>query len=103
MLAVLDDRHAQVTQMLRVFHLLEQDPGAALLAREVLDVRLDRVLHDVVAEHHDELVAVDEVLGQAERLGDAAGLGLVGVAQALHPSSRPSPSSRRNSPAGCRR
>ena len=34
---------------------------AALLAREIVDERLDRVLEDVVAEHHQELVAVDEV------------------------------------------
>ena len=82
--AVLDDRHAEVAQVLRILHLLEQHPCATLLTLEVLDVRRERVLQDVVAEHDQELVAVHEVLGEAKRLGDPAGLRLVRVAQAPH-------------------
>src|SRR5436190_1865150 len=67
---VFDDRHAVG---LRVLDLLQQDPGAALLAAEVLDVRRDRLAQDVVAQDDDALLAVDELLGQSERLGDAAG------------------------------
>ena len=39
----------------------------------------DRPLEHVVGEHHDAAVAVDEPLGQPERVRDAAGLLLVAV------------------------
>jgi hypothetical protein len=61
----------------------EQDLSAARLCGERLDVRPDAVLDDVVAEHDDDAVVVGEMLGQAERLGDAALAFLVGVVELL--------------------
>ena len=46
---------------------------------EVLDDRLQRLLEDVVGEHHANLVARDEPLREPERVGDAAGFLLVAV------------------------
>src|SRR5438132_27426 len=72
------DRNAQVTQMGRILHLLEQNPTAASLIDEVLNVRRDGLAEDVVAEHDHDLVAVDEALAQAKRFGNPAGAGLIG-------------------------
>ena len=41
------------------------------------------MLEDVVGEHHREAIAVDEALREPERLGDAAGILLVGVEKAV--------------------
>ena len=49
------------------------------------------------------LLAVGEVLGEAERLGDAAFAFLVGVIEVLSPNCLPLPSSRRKSPEFVRR
>ena len=43
----------------------------------------DGFFEDVVAQDHADLVAVGEVLGQRERVGDAAFAFLVGVVQML--------------------
>ena len=48
---------------------------------EGVDHRLDRSLHDVVGQHHQHRVAVDESGRQPEGLGDAAGPVLVAVAE----------------------
>ena len=50
---------------------------------EALDAVAQRVLEDVVGQHHREAVAVDEPFGEAERLGDAAGVRLVRVEETV--------------------
>ena len=71
--------HAEVAEVLGVGLAGEHDAGPVLLRREVLDDRADRALEHVVGEHHHARVAVDEPLGEPERLGDAAGPLLVAV------------------------
>ena len=61
----------------------EHDAGATLLPAKGLVARLDRPLEDVVREKDDAPVLGDELLRQAERLSDAAGLVLVGIEEAL--------------------
>ncbi len=59
----------------------QEDAGAGRVGPEGVDHGLDGALHDVVGQHDEHGLAVDEVLGQAERLGDAAGILLIGVGQ----------------------
>jgi hypothetical protein len=60
-----DLRHAEA---FGVVHFLEQDAGAALLAPESVHRPGNRLLDDVVAQHHAELLAVGEVMRQVQRL-----------------------------------
>ena len=57
----------------------EDEARAEVLAAEGLDDGPDRPLEHVVGEHDDAGIAVDEALGEAERLRDAARLLLVAV------------------------
>ncbi len=76
-----EDRHAEVTQVLGLGHLGEQDARADRVGLEGVDHRTDGVLDDVVGQHDEDGAAPGEVRGQAERLGDAARLLLVGVGE----------------------
>ena len=74
--------------MLQVLDLLdrrEEDPSPVLLLCEVLDRRPERALEHVVGEHDADPVAGSEPLRQPERLGDPAGLLLVGVEEPVDP------------------
>ncbi|HEV3497035.1 MAG TPA: aminotransferase class V-fold PLP-dependent enzyme, partial [Actinomycetes bacterium] len=76
---------AEVAEMGRLRHPREKDAGALLLGQEVGDRGGQRPLHDVVGEHDDQVVVVDEAAGQAQGLGDASGALLVGVDEAVDP------------------
>jgi hypothetical protein len=70
-------------QVLRVVLVCEQDPTPVLLVAKRVDDRSQRSFEDVVRQHDDAVVAVDEVLGEPERLRNPARLRLVGVEQAV--------------------
>jgi hypothetical protein len=61
--------------------LFEQNSCAALLLLERFDCVGDRLLQNVIAQDHADLVTVREVLGQRQRVGDAAFTFLIGVIQ----------------------
>jgi hypothetical protein len=61
----------------------QEDSRPNLLALEVRHERLDGSLHDVVGQHDHRAIAVNESLGQAKRLGDAARPLLIRVQQAV--------------------
>src|SRR4029077_2758868 len=71
--------YPKVSQVLWIVDFGEQDAPAPLLLTESLDGGPDRVLEDVVAEHHDHLVVLDKPLRQPERLRDSARVLLVGI------------------------
>ena len=75
--------HAEVAQVRWIRLLAEHDARAVLLLAKRFDAGPDRPLKDVVGQEDDATVTGDELLGQAEGLGDAAGLVLVGVEEAL--------------------
>src|SRR5688572_7775462 len=75
-LPALELHHAET---LRIGHFLEKDLGARGLREEVCNGVLDVLLDDVVAEDHDDLVAIGEVFREFERIGDAALAFLIGV------------------------
>ncbi len=83
--------HPKVSQVLWILDFGEQDAPAPLLLTESLDGGPDRVLEDVVAEHHDHLVVLDKPLRQPERLRDSAGVLLVGIEQPVDPPLVPVP------------
>ena len=70
-----------MAQVLGLGDRCEHDPGAGDLGGEGLDRRSDRRAEDVVGQHHEHVIVADELLGQAQRLGDPAGALLVGVEQ----------------------
>ena len=74
-----------MAKMLGFGFLGKDDTRASLLFLESLDARPDRTLEEVVREHHHAPIPGDELLGQAQRLGDAACLLLVGVEEAVDP------------------
>ena len=75
-----DFGHAEA---LGVRHFLEQDVGALGLLAETVRGRQDVALDDVVAQHHADLLAVGEMFGQRQGVGDAAFAFLVGVVDVL--------------------
>src|SRR5690606_33745482 len=88
-LRLLDDADAAVAGQLRhaepfrVVHLLEQDLCTLALVPEAADRLGERVLEEIVAQDHDDRLAIGEVLGQAQRLRDPALAFLVRVVQVL--------------------
>ncbi len=70
-------------EALGVVHFLEQNVRARGLLAETVRRVPDIALDDVVAEDHADLVAVGEVLGQPQGVGDAAFAFLVGVVDVL--------------------
>ena len=95
MLGLLDDagdpvllvegRHAQVAEVLLVVGRGEQDPGTVGVGPEGVHHGPDRVLADVVGQHHQHRVTVDEPGGQAQCLGDPTRTLLVAVAELVDP------------------
>ena len=85
----LDDLGAAVvtesgdTEPLGVRNFVQKHPGAGALLPEPLGNRGDAVADQVVPEDDAHGVAVNESLGQAQRLGDAAGALLVRVGETL--------------------
>ena len=77
--AVLDARDAEMTEMLGLAHVREQNPRSGALPSEVVDRRRDRTPEDVVGEHHDDALVADELAGKPERLRDSAGTLLIAV------------------------
>ena len=70
-----------------IAHVVAEDRGPV----EALDRRLELLadpfaVEDVVAQDQADPIAGDELLADQERLGDAPGLGLLGVAQASRPT-----------------
>ena len=63
--------------------LFQQNLGAGPLLLEILRHVPDAAFDDVVAQDHADRFAVGEMLGQAQRVGDAAFALLVGVVQML--------------------
>ena len=61
----------------------EEHARSPSLGGEALDCRRDLLLVEVVGEHDDDRIAADELFGETERLGDAAGALLIGVEEAL--------------------
>src|SRR5208283_5858776 len=59
---------------------LEEDFSAALLPAELLDGLADAFLYDVVAQDHAGFLAFREILGQLQRVGDAALAFLIAIA-----------------------
>ena len=57
---------------LRVRHLLQQDHGVGGALAEAVDEALDAVAQQVVAEEHAERVVADELLGDQDRVRQAA-------------------------------
>ena len=88
-----------MAEVLGVFHLLEQDAGALRCWREVLDERRDRLSRMLSPSMTTNLSPSTKFSRQAERLGDAAGLGLVRVAEVLQAELAAVAEQRRNSPA----
>ena len=80
---VAEDGHAEVAQVLGLGHLGQQDARADRIGAERLDHGPDGPLDDVVGQHDEHRPAPGEVLGQPERLGDAARLLLVRVGQLI--------------------
>src|SRR5438477_3926918 len=74
---------AEMIEVLAVLFTPEHHPRSLGLLPEGVDAGTDRGAEDVVAEQDDRPVAADEVLGQAQRLGDSAGPVLVRVEQAV--------------------
>src|ERR1700730_4665600 len=62
----------------RVFDFLEENSCTPLLAPELLDGVANAAFNDVVAKDDAQLLAVGEVLGQAQRFRDAALAFLIG-------------------------
>src|SRR5215218_3738358 len=71
--------------MLRILLSREHDSPTALLVLEVLDGRLDRALEDVVREHYEHAIVAGKALREAQRIGNAALLLLVGILQEADP------------------
>ncbi len=69
--------------MRKIRLLAQHDARPAQLLAKGFDAGPDRPLKDVVGQENDTTVTGHEPLGQAKRLGDAAGLVLVGIQQAL--------------------
>ena len=78
---IAEDRDAEVAQVLRLGHRASRMRAPVGIGPEGVDHGPDGALHDVVGQHDEHRVAVDEALGQAQGLGDAAGLLLVGVGE----------------------
>ena len=76
-----EGRHPQMAQVLVLLHRCEQDAGSVGVGGEGVDHRFDGPFDDVVGQHDQHRVAVDEPGGQPEGLGDAAGLLLIAVAE----------------------
>jgi hypothetical protein len=76
-------RHAEVAQVFQVGLTREHHPRPAGLHCEGVDAGPQRSLENVVREKHHAAVAGHELLGEAERLRDPAGLLLVGVEEAI--------------------
>ena len=74
---------------LRVGDLLEQDVGPELLRAEPVGGLADAAFDDVVAQYHADLVAVGEMFGQIQGVGDSAFALLVGVVDVLEPELLP--------------
>src|SRR5438270_11331856 len=72
-------------QLARSLQRFQKEPTALRLFDKMLHVRGDALAEDVVAEHDDHFVAVDEALAQTQRLGDAACLRLIRELQAPQP------------------
>ena len=81
--ATMEGGHAEVSQVLVVGLAGEHDPGATFLLGKRLDAGAQTLLEHVVAKHDHRPVAAHEPLRQAQRFGDASGLLLVRVEEAL--------------------
>src|SRR5581483_6885230 len=77
--------YAEMPEVLLLVDAREDDTRAPLLRLEPLDDRPERALEDVVGEEDAATLAADEPLRKPERLGDPAGLLLVGVQEPLDP------------------
>src|SRR5439155_4135344 len=71
--------HAQVAKVIAIAQPGEHDPGATRLPVERLHAGPERALEDVVGKQHNAAVPADELLSQAERLGDPTRLFLVRI------------------------
>src|SRR5206468_6847505 len=76
-------RDAEVTQVLAVGLMRQDDASAPVLLHKGVDAVTDRALENVVGEKDHAAVVAYELLRQAQRFGDPARLVLVGVRQAL--------------------
>src|SRR6478672_9489489 len=74
---------AKVAQVLSVSLVREDDACSVRLLGEGVGAVFQTPLEDVVSEHHHHAIAVNESLGEAEGLGDAARLLLVRIEQSL--------------------
>jgi hypothetical protein len=68
---------------LRVFHFLEQDARSPALMPECFRGAEDVALDDVIAEDDTNILAVGEVLAQAQSIGDSAFAFLVSIGDVL--------------------
>src|SRR6476646_5167251 len=80
---VLDARDAEMTEMLGLADMREQDARAFTLFAEVVNRLRDRPSEDVVCEHYDDAGVTDELAGKAERVRDPAGALLVSVLELI--------------------
>src|SRR4051812_30331886 len=84
---LLDDLHNAIALQLRhavglgIFHLGKQNLSALPLMAEALRGVADRILQNVVAQNQANRIARREMLGQAQRLRDAARAILIGIVQ----------------------
>ena len=92
-------RRTQARQSARDRNFLQQHHGAVLLLFESLGSLADVALDDIVAQHHADLLALDERFGQAQRVGNTAFAFLISKLSCCRPNSFPFCSSRRKSPA----
>ena len=67
----------------RVLHFFQQNVRALRLAAEFVGRLADAAFDDVVAQNDADLLAIGEMFGQRQRVGDAAFAFLIGVIDVL--------------------